>query len=688
MERKISVIIPVYNNEATLKTCLDSVFSLDYGNYEVIVVDDGSSDRSAGIAGGYPCRIIRLPENLGAGSARDRGVKAAAGDIAAFIDGDCAVRKDWLRKINEGMTVDVIGISGRYDLAKNKDILSRIFLSIWDPMNILYKKRGKIIFCQGGNCAFWRSILMKDRPKKELLIFRKIAGGEDTVMCSELNKYGKILYDPEISVSHDKICSAADIFKKSVKAGYTGIAVSAVCGGLLMKEPYRVYKLASYISALTLFFVLPLYGILPLPVIYFTAACYMIIHTPVAIEARRQLSTGVFTIFYPIAVFLVNLAYFLGQIKRIAELFSNFLKTGAWHIKFMINIIHPGRPSRLFYFVTKKCNANCKFCFNKNSWQISAGDGDMELGEVSALTKRTGFLPFLTVTGGEPFLREDIYEVCREFYLNCSTKFITIVTNGTRCDYISDVTERLLINCPDIRLTVLVALDDINEKHDSIKGIKGCYQKASITLNKLKGLKLKFQNLTVGINTMLIEENSGSIEDILDNFGSSFQYDRQSLNLLREPACTSNEPGFIKLEEYFGMISKANERFFRTDPVFRGRMNEIFMRYCCEKTLKEFKLKKGACSAARKFFVIGNSGDIFPCELLAGPLGNIREEGYDINRLFYGERARKARADIRHKHCYCQWPCAVTNNALFDIGTYIDIFRGVILGGMRDRLRS
>jgi len=681
MERRISVIIPVYNSEATLKLCLDSIFNLNYSNYEVIVADDGSADKSINIAKNYSCRIISLPENMGAGAARDRGIKEATGEIAAFIDADCIAPKDWLYRINEGLTTDAIGISGRYDLTKNKDMLSRIFLSIWDPANILYKNPRKIIFCQGGNCAFWKSILMKNRPKKELLLFRKMAGGEDTIMCSELNKFGKLLYDPGIFVTHNKVCSLVDIFKKSVKAGYTGITVSSVCRKLLMKEPYRVYKLTSYVASLMLFFTILLSGKSMSPISFFIATCYMIIHTPIMIKAYRQLSIGFFVVFYPIAIFFVNMAYFLGQIKRAIAVFLNVLENNIWRIKFIANIINPRKLSKLFYFVTKECNANCKFCFNKSKEEINKKGENLTLEEVKGITKKIGFLPFLTITGGEPFLREDIYEICREFYLNCSTRLMTIVTNGTRHENINDVAERILVNCPNIRLTILVALDDINEKHDLIKGIKNCYREASLTLDKLQILKLRFPNLTIGINTMLIDENSDSIEGILNNFRNSFQYDRQSLNLLREPPRTSNESRFIKLERYFELVTQANGKFSRTRLAFWGKMNQAFLKYCHETALKEFKLKRShyACTAAKKFFVMSNIGDVFPCELLPELLGNIRKEGYDLKKIFCSKKTNDAQTKISDNHCYCQWPCAITSNALFDFRAYINLFKKIIL---------
>jgi glycosyltransferase involved in cell wall biosynthesis len=87
----VSIVVPVYNAEPFLRETLDSVFALDYEPFEVIVVDDGSTDGSAAIAESYPTvRCIRQ-ENHGPGTARNVGVEAARGEFVAFVDSDDVV---------------------------------------------------------------------------------------------------------------------------------------------------------------------------------------------------------------------------------------------------------------------------------------------------------------------------------------------------------------------------------------------------------------------------------------------------------------------------------------------------------------------------------------------------------------------------------------------------------------------
>jgi GT2 family glycosyltransferase len=93
---KISVIICSYNGSSTLRDCLESVTGLCYPDFEVIVIDDGSIDSLAGIAGQSPGVIYVRQEHAGLGVARNRGATEARGEILAYTDDDCVVDEDWL----------------------------------------------------------------------------------------------------------------------------------------------------------------------------------------------------------------------------------------------------------------------------------------------------------------------------------------------------------------------------------------------------------------------------------------------------------------------------------------------------------------------------------------------------------------------------------------------------------------
>lgn len=112
---KISIIVPVYNADRYLEKCMDSVRGQTYSDWEMILIDDGSSDRSADIADHAAEQDSRIrvihQENAGPGIARNRGIKEAAGDYIVFLDADDYVDLNYLQLlVPKAMENDVVFI--------------------------------------------------------------------------------------------------------------------------------------------------------------------------------------------------------------------------------------------------------------------------------------------------------------------------------------------------------------------------------------------------------------------------------------------------------------------------------------------------------------------------------------------------------------------------------------------------
>src|SRR5205807_3888849 len=92
---RISVVVCTYNGARTIRDCFEGLERLAYPDYEVIVVDDGSTDATAAIAREYDCRLIQT-ENRGLSNARNTGLKEATGEIVAYLDDDAYPDPHWL----------------------------------------------------------------------------------------------------------------------------------------------------------------------------------------------------------------------------------------------------------------------------------------------------------------------------------------------------------------------------------------------------------------------------------------------------------------------------------------------------------------------------------------------------------------------------------------------------------------
>ena len=100
---KYSIIVPVYNMEKYISKCLDSIFSSTYKNYEVIIVNDGSTDKSDEIIKTYIEKnrniIYIKEENMGLSTARNNGVSKATGDYIIFVDSDDYIEEKLLENL-------------------------------------------------------------------------------------------------------------------------------------------------------------------------------------------------------------------------------------------------------------------------------------------------------------------------------------------------------------------------------------------------------------------------------------------------------------------------------------------------------------------------------------------------------------------------------------------------------------
>jgi GT2 family glycosyltransferase len=102
----ISVVIPVYNGSPFLEQCLKAVFCSDFSSFEVIVIDDHSTDGSAAIARRFPCTVLESDRNGGPAAARNTGAADACGAIFFFLDADILVERDTLSLIAATMEAD------------------------------------------------------------------------------------------------------------------------------------------------------------------------------------------------------------------------------------------------------------------------------------------------------------------------------------------------------------------------------------------------------------------------------------------------------------------------------------------------------------------------------------------------------------------------------------------------------
>lgn len=155
---RVSIVIPVYNEAAYLPACLEAIARQTVRPYEVIVVDNNSTDATAAIAGRYPFVLLLQEPRQGVVYARDRGFNAARGEIIGRIDADTIVSPDWVQSLIAIMADPAVGaVTGRamyYDMALSA-LLNRIDLGIRRYLAAVLRNE---VALQGANMAVRRSV--------------------------------------------------------------------------------------------------------------------------------------------------------------------------------------------------------------------------------------------------------------------------------------------------------------------------------------------------------------------------------------------------------------------------------------------------------------------------------------------------------------------------------------------------
>ncbi|HKQ39501.1 MAG TPA: glycosyltransferase [Verrucomicrobiae bacterium] len=184
---KVSVVVATYNGARTLKSCLDSLTRLNYPDYEVIVVDDGSTDTTPEISQRYPGFHYLRQANHGLSVARNSGIAASIGEIVAFTDSDCRADEDWLSYlVADLLEQGCHGIGGHNFLPPDDSpVAAAVMASPGGPAHVMLTDRDAE-HVPGCNMAFYKWVL-EDIGVFDPM-FRK--AGDDVDVCWRLLERG------------------------------------------------------------------------------------------------------------------------------------------------------------------------------------------------------------------------------------------------------------------------------------------------------------------------------------------------------------------------------------------------------------------------------------------------------------------------------------------------------------------
>ncbi|RPJ54359.1 MAG: glycosyltransferase [Methanobacteriota archaeon] len=191
----ISVVVPTYNEEASIATCLESLAdqTVPRAQYELIVVDGNSTDRTREIAAAN-ADLVMIQTSKKVGGARNDGVLKSRGAIVATTDADCIIPPDWIERIEHDFaTRQPVQLYGLVD-PKEPGVKHRISLALANSFSRIGHHTHTVYYTLGCNTAFSKEAFVKAG------MYRTIDAGDDLEIARRMRTLGRVVLDPKLRV--------------------------------------------------------------------------------------------------------------------------------------------------------------------------------------------------------------------------------------------------------------------------------------------------------------------------------------------------------------------------------------------------------------------------------------------------------------------------------------------------------
>ena len=335
----------------------------------------------------------------------------------------------------------------------------------------------------------------------------------------------------------------------------------------------------------------------------------------------------------------------------------------------------PIMPTSFIYNVTFRCNARCIMCDN---WKRKS-ENDLTVDELHEAfgSKLFSRIKNIGITGGEPFLRDDLPELIRA----CGDKMprlhkLTISTNGFLKDRTLRLAEEILQYAEQrkILIGIRISMDGFEETHDRVRGVPGAYVKAMDTFAGLQELSKRYF-FNIGLAHTLLPENIRETELLYD-----WCQERNIDVVLNVPRFTGSMMDNIHLEESQSLDEGGKEimvrlfrRLVRENSLFNGA---IFLYHHYAKMAERGSLRSMPCPFQHEGLQLNPNGDLYYCER-SHQIGNLRE-GDPLQRYKDADNLRKRRK-LHKKVCPgCLNPCMASVGAAQQVFPYSRFFLEIL----------
>lgn len=332
------------------------------------------------------------------------------------------------------------------------------------------------------------------------------------------------------------------------------------------------------------------------------------------------------------------------------------------------------------FAVTYRCDGRCTTC---NIWKSPPGD-ELTLDEIRGFFQENRGLfrevESIQLTGGEPFLRDDLPEIMEAIDDRINGCTFWVPTNGLSPELIRESTERALAKLRTGRIGVSVSIDGLEETHDRQRGIEGSYMLAQETLRKLSDLKKTKPQMMLSVGMTLTPENLKEAPIVQrDAYKRGADFSLRPLNV---------SDIYYKNDD-FGTTYDKDTLYKTLRAVAKNALDQhgvlrslTTLRYLggVQEYIETEGRRTTPCHACTESFFLDPYGDVYPCIVMNSRLGNIREEPFSA--IWGSEKAEETRMRISELECPRCW---VECEAYREIGRTLPEKLGMFLTTVLDK---
>ncbi len=330
-------------------------------------------------------------------------------------------------------------------------------------------------------------------------------------------------------------------------------------------------------------------------------------------------------------------------------------------------------PISLIHFVTNKCNARCKHCFIDFD-HPDVFKGELTLEEIDKLTKSFGrSMLNVNLTGGEPLLRKDFFEIVKMYFKNAGVRSIYITTNGMFTKLTKDFLDKFILSNIKGKIILSFSIDNFEEGHDENRRVKGLYRNTLNTYNLVKGYNNP--NILANISITVTDHNYDKVielynylknEEGVDAFTAIAMREEGVIKKINPSAKKKIYDAYVKLTSLIkeDMLNNKTKGYKKEgiQGTLLNSKNMIMYKNIADSYMQPKYISH--CPAGALFGVIWANGMVYPCEILNKPLGNLRDHNMNFMELWKNEKTKEVKKFIKDTNCNCTFECAWAINII------------------------